>query len=52
MNEKGFTLIESLLFFTIIVLMIHYLCVITCSLSRLDEIGITNKDFEYENAYE
>lgn len=50
MNKKGFTLIESLLFFSLVLLIVQYLCLMFDSLNHLKEVQ-KNHDKYYEEAY-
>lgn len=51
MKNKGFTLIESLLFFSLVLLIVQYLCLMFSSMEHLENI---QKDYDkyYEEAYE
>lgn len=51
MKNKGFTLIESLLFFCLVIMIVQYLCLMFQSLDHLNDV---QKDYDkyYEEAYE
>lgn len=50
MKNRGFTLLDSLLFFGVVLLIINYLCLMSLSLSKLNDV---QKDYDkyYEEAY-
>lgn len=50
MTNKGFTLIESLLFFSLVLFIISYSCNLIQSLNHLENIQ-KNYDHYYEEAY-
>lgn len=51
MNRKGFTCIESLLFFVVVLIIVNYVLVLSNSLLHLQSIEY-NLDQQYEKAYE
>ena len=48
MKSNGNTIIESILFFSIVVLIVQYSCILV---NNLNHLNIDNHDNKYEEAY-